>query len=163
MIYQHRKPNLWKGILLLIGFAAMIMMYFVSCKSAPPADPCRHEKQNMQISVLQRALVASNDTISELRVDIDTLDFTINHLRRYAPTKRDTPYCILEITEPFPIRGRYFKYYRVYIPEHYKIINSGHEKTWFGDSAFEGRYHIYINVQPYDSLIDENWPINGVD
>lgn len=119
MIYQHRKPNLWKGILLLIGFAAMIMMYFVSCKSAPPADPCKHTKQNMQISVLQRALNASSDTIGNLRTDIDTLDFMIDSLDVILDNKDSllaARECVIKVTGPNDECE-----YRVYFPDSIKL------------------------------------------
>lgn len=92
--------------------------------------------------------------IAEIEAKLDSVT------RVFRTTAKD---CILEITEPFPTSGRYHKVYRVYIPEHYKISDFQHRKTWFGDSSFTGRYHIYINVQPYDSLINADWPINGVD
>lgn len=119
MIYQHRKPNLWKGILLLIGFAAMIMMYFVSCKSAPPADPCKHTKQNMQISVLQRALVASNDTISDQNTEIGILKSMIDTLEVISDNKDSllaARECVIKVTGPNDECE-----YRVYFPDSIKL------------------------------------------
>lgn len=85
-----------KIILAVYLVIVSVVLVAKGCKSAPPADPCRHEKQNMQIDVLQRALSASNDTIKMQNTIIELMVIDIDSMNRV-----DVSICPIKVTRPY--------------------------------------------------------------